>query len=149
MLPQNVVHLITFIGIFFSVLFHVFVKEPSHAQEWELKQIDVIESKKQPTAATERSHPVTVKGERNLRIWSDWLRSVSFWKICLIYVMSRLYVNVTQVYTPLYLQETLLLAKVSQERRISATLSRAAIPLSVTLPLCHSSLTLPVLYLPC
>lgn len=54
-----------------------------------------------------------MKRNRNDRIWLDWFSSFNFWKICVIYMLSRLYVNVTQVYTPLYLQETLRLAKVS------------------------------------
>ena len=56
---------------------------------------------------------VPIESSRNTRKWFNWFGSISFWKICVIYMMSRLYVNVTQVYTPLYLQETLQLAKVS------------------------------------
>ena len=157
---MKVVHLITIIGIIFTVLFHIFVKEPSHKEVWELKVIEeaavstanqearirtasnysanlkercstpngfankpnLLDQRLDKTVSIMADTPIETSGQktgntvlkrqRNQRIWSDWLKSTNFWKICLIYMMSRLYVNVTQVYTPLYLQETLRLAKV-------------------------------------
>jgi len=45
--------------------------------------------------------------------WRDWLKSFSFWKITIMYTMARMFVNLSQVYTPLYLQDTLRMPKVS------------------------------------
>ena len=120
------VHLITLIGIIFSALFHVFVKEPNHEPTFELKY--VVSSSNENEISHKESiileqgfklpemkqvKNVPIESSRNTRKWFNWFGSISFWKICVIYMMSRLYVNVTQVYTPLYLQETLQLAKVS------------------------------------
>lgn len=80
------------------------------------------------------------KPHRDDRVWYDWLSSLNFWKICLIYMMSRLYVNVTQVYTPLYLQETLRLAKVCT--LLSTTTMFQIDLISATLLSFPSSLTL-------
>ncbi len=141
MIVQKVVHLITVIGVVFSVLFHILVKEPSLKEEWELKEIEVgkmtddskIDTKErsislssglsggegckksnllEPFEENSAAPSKPLKRSHNERIWSDWLTSISFYKICMIYMLSRLYVNVTQVYTPLYLQDTLRLAKV-------------------------------------
>lgn len=143
------VHLITLIGIIFTILFHVFVKEPKVPSLLEMQDIESIaatqidgeakqmitnkedniligsqqninnENKSELVLAaklspqTQKEEPTKrLKRSHDMRIWSDWLKSISFWKICFIYMMSRLYVNITQVYTPLYLQETLHLAKV-------------------------------------
>lgn len=131
------VHLITVIGVFFSILFHILVKEPSVKEELELKIIEEGRKLEDTQGLKEKSLSLSsglsggknnlieqsakteskpLKRERNDRIWSDWLTSTSFWKICMIYMLSRLYVNVTQVYTPLYLQDTLGLAKVINEK---------------------------------
>lgn len=138
------VHLITFIGIVFTFLFHIFVSEPQLPSALELAPVaddDLTTTTTTPTIDIEKIDTVTAtahddeekkvaesvavvvvepsdkdkkhRPNRDERIWSDWLCSINFWKICFIYMMSRLYVNVTQVYTPLYLQETLRLAKVS------------------------------------
>lgn len=48
----------------------------------------------------------------NEKHWYDWFKSLSFWKITMMYTLSRMFVNVTQVYTPLYLQYYLILPKV-------------------------------------
>lgn len=45
--------------------------------------------------------------------WRQWFTSFSFWKLTIIYTAARMFINVSQVYVPLYLQHYLLLAKVS------------------------------------
>lgn len=42
----------------------------------------------------------------------DWLKCSTFWKVAVIYMMSRLYFNLSQAYTTLYLTYTLKLDKV-------------------------------------
>jgi len=157
-LQQKVVHLISVIGIIFSILFHIFVREPSYEETLQLRQAledDQLEDQQtvvyreragscystnlsefgsnknlgktdknllenrlfkkrvsllEPEIKVEKTKPL--KRNRKQKIWSDWFRSINFWQMCLIYMMSRLFVNLTQVYTPLYLQDSLRLAKV-------------------------------------
>ncbi|KAJ6219495.1 hypothetical protein RDWZM_005307 [Blomia tropicalis] len=49
----------------------------------------------------------------NQKRWHHWFKSLSFWKITFMYTMARMFFNVTQVYTPLYLQYYLRLPKVT------------------------------------
>jgi len=44
---------------------------------------------------------------------SDWLRKPQFWKVCVIYVCAKLFVNISQAYLPLYLEVTLELKSTS------------------------------------
>ena len=45
--------------------------------------------------------------------WYHWFKSFSFWKLTTIYTFTRMFINVSQVYMPIYLQQYLLLPKVS------------------------------------
>ena len=102
------------------------------------------------TEMEEQSKGKPLRRERNQRIWSDWFKSLNFWKICVIYMLSRLYVNVTQVYTPLYLQDTLKLAKVGKRFRCYPLNQILYVfKCSAISPLCHSSHTLPALSFRC
>ena len=123
MSQQKVVHLITFIGIAFTTIFHIFVKEPSPQPALELTTVAnvAVSLNGDPENMSRKSSLLEVKLSlpdesptkvvKNQRIWSDWLTSSNFWRVCMIYMLARLFFNVTQVYTPLYLQETLQLAK--------------------------------------
>ena len=152
------VHLISVIGVIFSILFHIFVREPSYGETLEyraslgsdhfqdqkeaiyrerasscysvnlsefgsnknMSKIDKIlitnRANENRVSLLEPDIQIEFKNEKNKKqkIWSDWFKSINFWRMCLIYMMSRLFVNLTQVYTPLYLQESLKLAKVIQ-----------------------------------
>lgn len=157
-------HLITVIGIIFSALFHIFVREPNYQQTLQQRQISGESFKDNQSSVyrekvgscysiniaefgsnknidkgcsvdnqeklivgnvpleelsgAEKNCNQNMKSNRNQKIWSDWLKSIKFWQICFIYMMSRLFVNLTQVYTPLYLQDSLGLAKVIQKYHI-------------------------------
>ncbi len=50
---------------------------------------------------------------KRIKDWKDWLKSFSFWKIAIMYTMAKMFVDLSQVYIPLYLQETLRMPKVS------------------------------------
>jgi hypothetical protein len=50
---------------------------------------------------------------KRIKDWKDWLKSFSFWKIAMMYTMAKMFVDLSQVYIPLYLQETLRMPKVS------------------------------------
>jgi hypothetical protein len=154
-----VVHLISVIGIIFSILFHIFVREPSFEETLQSRQVledndfddkklaifreragscysvnlsefgsnknigktdnTLLESRLYPKRVSLLEPDIKVKNNiktivinRNQKIWSDWLKSINFWQMVLIYMTARLFVNLTQVYTPLYLQESLRLPKV-------------------------------------
>jgi len=44
---------------------------------------------------------------------SNWLREPRFWKVCLLYVCARMFINLSQAYTTLYLEVTLELPAVN------------------------------------
>ncbi|CAG2184005.1 unnamed protein product, partial [Oppiella nova] len=44
--------------------------------------------------------------------WRHWFRESQFYKVGLLYMGTRLCVNLTQVYTPLFLQDSLHLNKI-------------------------------------
>jgi len=132
------------IGIFFSVLFHLFVHEPKVAPKprkvrpsvfsVETKRylqssrgsqgiITLLANQKDEPSSSKRSSISYMSDpqefEKRLkaaksgqRLWYQWFLSWSFWKITIMYTFARMFFNVTQVYTPLYLQYFLRLPKV-------------------------------------
>lgn len=75
------------VGLFFSVVFHVGVKEPGF------------------------SCPKT-DGRKNTRMRKlDWFKQLPFYLVAVLYMATRLYVNLYQVYIPLFVQDTICLAK--------------------------------------
>lgn len=67
-------------------------------------------SLKRMTVPVRRMFSVDTRKQFNCK---DWLKCSTFWKVALIYMMSRLYFNLSQAYTTLYLTYTLKLDKVS------------------------------------
>jgi len=51
------------------------------------------------------------KSKKKPKKWYTWFRSASFWKMTTIYTLARMFINVTQVYMPIYLQHYLRLPK--------------------------------------
>lgn len=133
------------IGIVFSVLFHIFVKEPEYVPKPRKVRPSVftVETKKllqhsrgstttmtllaqnQPDTdcsgrpsisnAPDSNHQdieKVIKSRLPQKKWSTWFKSFNFWKITIMYTMARMFVNLSQVYTPLYLQYTLEMPKV-------------------------------------
>ena len=81
---QSIVLITVSVGALFSVLFHVGVKEsPSQ-------------------------HYTTLGGgeARQMRAM-DWFRLPPLYQVAALYMLARLFANVTQVYIPLYLQDSL------------------------------------------
>ena len=141
---QYVSYIVCAIGIFFSVLFHLFVHEPQQIPKPRKVRPSVltVETKRYLRSsrgsqgiitllANQKDEPTTNKRpsisyltdteefERRLkevkssqRRWHHWFKSFSFWKITIMYTFARMFFNVTQVYTPLYLQYFLQLPKV-------------------------------------
>lgn len=82
------------IGFVFSLIFHIGVREKSCEQMNQSNEIVETDSK-----------PVNI-------VWRQWLTQAQFYKVALLYMGTRLTINLTQIYTPNYLQETLQLPKV-------------------------------------
>lgn len=86
------------IGILFSVFFHIFVREKPHnvqiRRENDVNSIDY----------SDRSNHLK---------WKNWFSFRIFYQVASLYMVSRLIVNLTQVYVPIYLAFTLELSKES------------------------------------
>ncbi|CAG0885045.1 unnamed protein product [Darwinula stevensoni] len=81
---QSIVLITVSVGALFSVLFHMGVKESSP----------------QPYTTLDG-------GETRKMKVMDWLRIFPLYQVAALYMLARLFVNVTQVYIPLYLQDSL------------------------------------------
>ncbi|XP_008551681.1 major facilitator superfamily domain-containing protein 12 [Microplitis demolitor] len=55
----------------------------------------------------ETPHDSTGPIRRNLRPASSFLRDVKFYQVAVVYMATRLFVNISQIYVPLYLHDTL------------------------------------------
>ncbi len=136
------------IGITFSSLFHIFVKEPELKPHKMKSQVFTVERDLFINSSKGSTNNVTLLAMRSIdelelnhsnlsveqnienkstsklvetlndnfkriKDWKDWLKSFSFWKIAMMYTMAKMFVDLSQVYIPLYLQETLRMPKVS------------------------------------
>ncbi|XP_054718496.1 major facilitator superfamily domain-containing protein 12-like [Uloborus diversus] len=85
------------IGALFSLTFHVFVKERDHELFSERQEFII----NQASESYEKPHLT----------WKDWFSQPQFYMIALLYMATRLYVNLSQVYIPPYIQDSLELHK--------------------------------------
>ena len=92
---QMIVLILMSIGFVFSLIFHIGVRENDYKMNLN-NDTELIDCTSQL---------------KHLK-WKHWFRESQFYKVALLYMGTRLTVNLTQVYTPLYLQETLNLPKV-------------------------------------
>lgn len=94
---RNIVLIVVAVGIIQSIIFHIGVKEPN-THSWRTKrdvQYGAVER-------LEETEPLV----QSLQ-WRDWFTNSTFYVVAALYMCTRLYVNLSQVYIPLYLQETL------------------------------------------
>lgn len=95
------------IGMCFSIIFHLGVKEKCKLQNDNAYQSSNEESSSSHLTATiERS--TVQKLEMS---WKCWLKEHQFYQIAVIYMATRLIVNISQVYLPMYLTESIELDK--------------------------------------
>ncbi|XP_054163893.1 major facilitator superfamily domain-containing protein 12-like [Oppia nitens] len=133
------------IGVVFSILFHIFVKEVDNScssgspnsslygSSDDLVDNNTYRKRSDSDSSIKKDSKDIYKSDSNknddiFKIsgdnpelgttacnrqykWSDWLKNINFYKVAYIYMVSRLFVNLTQVYTPLFLQKTLYLPK--------------------------------------
>ncbi|XP_072051519.1 major facilitator superfamily domain-containing protein 12-like [Amphiura filiformis] len=83
------------VGAFFSIVFHIGTKE---------KCLDTESDEAAEKRRRSNSEPMN---------WTDWLKESQFYQIAVLYMSSRLMVNVSQVYIPMYVTDTLNLDKES------------------------------------
>lgn len=89
------------IGVFFMIIFHVFVKEPNR-----IVGIDSPGDEEQRSLAGGDSSRAFVQKSNK-----DWFKAPLFYKVGWLYMMTRLIVNVSQVYLAYFVTETLKLSK--------------------------------------
>ncbi|XP_045121606.1 major facilitator superfamily domain-containing protein 12-like [Portunus trituberculatus] len=92
---RNIALICCGIGVVFSLIFHIGVKEPPfipHKKRCELP----------PSSDGEKRDPSPAKMRK-----IDWFKELPFYQIAVLYMATRLYVNLYQAYIPLYVQDTL------------------------------------------
>lgn len=99
---RDIVLIVVAIGAFFSLIFHLVVRDPSRGGR--------RNSRSRHTDEYIRS---LVLDRSCHYIWKDWFKEKAFYLVGLVYMFTRLYVNLNQVYISLYLQDTLLLRRES------------------------------------
>lgn len=91
---RNIALICCAVGAVFSLIFHLGVREPPfipHKRQCEL------------AASGEKKGPPPAKKMKK----RDWFKELPFYQIAILYMATRLYVNLYQAYIPLYVQETL------------------------------------------
>lgn len=99
---RDIVLIVVAIGAFFSCIFHMVVRDPSRGGRRESRSRHTDEYIR--SLVLDRSHHF---------VWKDWFKEKGFYLVALLYMFTRLYVNLNQVYMSIYIQDTLLLRRES------------------------------------
>ncbi|NXO02444.1 MFS12 protein, partial [Rhinopomastus cyanomelas] len=98
---RNLSLIVVGLGAVFSLIFHLGTKEkPYPAGSLPRPEESTPLLQKEPTGA---AHP--------LLMWKDWLLEPAFYQVTLLYMSTRLIVNLSQTYVTMYLTNSLLLPK--------------------------------------
>ncbi|XP_052073197.1 major facilitator superfamily domain-containing protein 12-like isoform X2 [Mytilus californianus] len=97
----NLVLILVAIGSVFCFIFHIIVKEKDTCNQ------DNVEENRVP----EEHSNTTTEGIPILMTWKCWLKEIQFYQIGVVYMCARIFVNVTQIYLPLFITETLHMEK--------------------------------------
>uniref|UniRef100_A0A8R1DMY3 Major facilitator superfamily domain-containing protein 12 n=1 Tax=Caenorhabditis japonica TaxID=281687 RepID=A0A8R1DMY3_CAEJA len=81
--------LVVILGVAVSILFYTFTKEPVNQ-----RRLSRLNSFSSDASELVRMH------------WTSWFGHLQFYQIALLYMLSRLYINVSQVYFPFYITLT-------------------------------------------
>ncbi|PIC18183.1 hypothetical protein B9Z55_024167 [Caenorhabditis nigoni] len=81
--------LVVILGITVSFVFYAFTREPTNQ-----RRISRLNSFSSDASELARMH------------WTSWFGYVQFYQIALLYMLSRLYINISQVYFPFYITMT-------------------------------------------
>lgn len=104
---RNLSLIVWAIGMLFSLLFHLGTRETKaggSADEDEVDGGDEGERKPLLTRLAPNSPSVALR-------WQHWLKEPSFYQVAVLYMCTRLIVNLSQTYISMYLINTLLLPK--------------------------------------
>ncbi|XP_057190843.1 major facilitator superfamily domain-containing protein 12a isoform X1 [Triplophysa rosa] len=101
---RNLGLIVVGIGSLFSLLFHLGTQEKKSRPLQE-------EAGSSPGERQPLLNNTTVSPPTNLLQWKQWLRQPSFYQVALLYMSTRLIVNLSQTYISMYLTNTLLLPK--------------------------------------
>uniref|UniRef100_A0A8V5GQ90 Uncharacterized protein n=1 Tax=Melopsittacus undulatus TaxID=13146 RepID=A0A8V5GQ90_MELUD len=106
---RNLSLIVVGLGAVFSLIFHLGTKEKPYP--WG------------SSAQPEESTPLLQKEPSPLRpllIWRDWLWEPAFYQVAVLYMSTRLIVNLSQAYIAMYLTNSLMLPKVGTGQLSSA-----------------------------
>ncbi|XP_051557763.1 major facilitator superfamily domain-containing protein 12-like isoform X2 [Myxocyprinus asiaticus] len=101
---RNLSLIVVGIGALFSLLFHLGTQEKGACPSQE-------EDGSSPGERQPLLNSSTVAPPTNLLQWQHWLRQPSFYQVAVLYMSTRLIVNLSQTYISMYLTYTLLLPK--------------------------------------
>ncbi|XP_048019277.1 major facilitator superfamily domain-containing protein 12a isoform X3 [Megalobrama amblycephala] len=100
---RNLSLIVVGIGALFSLLFHLGTREKARPSQ---EEDGSSPGERQPLL-----HNSTVAPPTNPLQWKHWLRQPSFYQVAVLYMSTRLIVNLSQTYISMYLTYTLLLPK--------------------------------------
>ncbi|XP_035026846.1 major facilitator superfamily domain-containing protein 12 [Hippoglossus stenolepis] len=109
---RNLALIVLGIGALFSIFFHLGTKESRHRAEGEARGEDVRKRMEKEEEESERS-PLLPHSQTSSSLlqWKCWLQQPSFYQVALLYMSTRLIVNLSQTYISMYLINTLGLHK--------------------------------------
>ncbi|XP_019963938.1 major facilitator superfamily domain-containing protein 12 [Paralichthys olivaceus] len=102
---RNLALIVLGIGALFSIFFHLGTKE---SRQGEARGEDVRKRMEEEEETSELPHSKTPS---SLLQWKCWLQQPSFYQVALLYMSTRLIVNLSQTYISMYLINTLGLHK--------------------------------------
>lgn len=106
---EEVAFLILGIGLVFSTIFHIGVRErPAPGSLGASASADSSDG-----SGSSSSADLVKQQQARPMVWSNWFREAQFYKVGLLYMGTRLTINLTMVYIPNYLVESLHLQKKS------------------------------------
>ncbi|KAM9322538.1 major facilitator superfamily domain-containing protein 12-like [Pholidichthys leucotaenia] len=101
---RNLSLIVLGVGTLFSIIFHVGTSERSIRAAREEEEEEEVEGVRRPLLPRSDTPSVLLQ-------WKCWLRQPSFYQVALLYMSTRLIVNLSQTYISMYLINTLMLPK--------------------------------------
>ncbi|XP_067169039.1 major facilitator superfamily domain-containing protein 12 isoform X3 [Apteryx mantelli] len=98
---RNLSLIVVGLGAVFSLIFHLGTKEKPYP-------LGVLP---QPEESTPLLHKEPASPPRPLLLWKHWLLEPAFYQVAVLYMATRLIVNLSQTYIAMYLTNSLLLPK--------------------------------------
>ncbi|NXB01863.1 MFS12 protein, partial [Cnemophilus loriae] len=98
---RNLALIVVGLGAVFSLIFHLGTKEKPYPPG----------GLPEPEESTPLLHKEPPAPPRPLLLWQDWLLEPSFYQVAVLYMATRLIVNLSQTYIAMYLTNSLLLSK--------------------------------------